>query len=519
MATESRVKKTLLNVRVNLIFYFLTLILSFFSRKVFLNCLGDNFVGLTSTLQNLLGFLNLAELGVGSAIAYVLYQPLFERDEEKINEIISVLGFLYRWIGCIVLGGGLILSCFLPLIFPDSDTGLSLGLIYFAFYSFLFSSLIGYFINFKQNLLAADQRNYVVMAYYQSGIIVKTILQIIVAYYTGNMYLWVLLELINGIIYSIVLNKKIAQTYPWLKSKIKDGKFLLKKYPAIPTKTKQLFVHKIAYFVQVQTIPFLTYSFVSLQMVAFYTNYAMLATKLDNLMGQVMNSVSAGIGNLIAEGNKTVILRTYWELSSIRLVCLTLFCYVIYTFIPGFIILWIGEEYVLPPLILELVTINLCLGCISPTTDHFLYGYGLFQDIWAPITEVVIFFTTAIIGGFYLGLPGILLGSTVSMGIIRVFWKPYFLFSRGFKMSTWKYWPRWFKLFALALLSFFISNHISVSLFDLTKNANWGLFIAKVVGGTSILIVVSLALFGLFSSEFRLAVNRFRNLIVRKMAS
>ena len=57
---ESRVKKSLLNARVNLIFYFLTLILSFFSRKIFLDTLGADFVGLTGTLQNLLGFLNLA---------------------------------------------------------------------------------------------------------------------------------------------------------------------------------------------------------------------------------------------------------------------------------------------------------------------------------------------------------------------------------------------------------------------------------------------------------------------------
>ena len=56
---ESRVKKTLLNARVNLLFYLLALTFSFFSRKIFLDCLGADFIGLTGTLQNLLGFLNL----------------------------------------------------------------------------------------------------------------------------------------------------------------------------------------------------------------------------------------------------------------------------------------------------------------------------------------------------------------------------------------------------------------------------------------------------------------------------
>ena len=73
--------------------------LAFFSRKIFLDSLGADFVGLTGTLQNLLGFLNLAEMGIGAAIGYVLYRPLFEQNKEKINEIISVLGYMYRLVG------------------------------------------------------------------------------------------------------------------------------------------------------------------------------------------------------------------------------------------------------------------------------------------------------------------------------------------------------------------------------------------------------------------------------------
>ena len=75
MPHESRLKKSLLNARVNLIFYFLSLALSFFSRKIFLDALGADFMGLIGTLNNLLGFLNLAELGISTAIGYVLYKP------------------------------------------------------------------------------------------------------------------------------------------------------------------------------------------------------------------------------------------------------------------------------------------------------------------------------------------------------------------------------------------------------------------------------------------------------------
>lgn len=53
--------------------------------------------------MNLLNFLNLAELGISTAIGYVLYKPIFEHDEARINEIISVLGYMYRWIGASLL--------------------------------------------------------------------------------------------------------------------------------------------------------------------------------------------------------------------------------------------------------------------------------------------------------------------------------------------------------------------------------------------------------------------------------
>ena len=260
---ESRVKKSLLNARVNLIFYFLTLVLSFFSRKIFLDTLGADFVGLTGTLQNLLGFLNLAELGIGSAIGYVLYKPLFNHDEAKINEIISVFGYLYRWIGFIILGAGLVLACFLPLIFPD--TQFEMGIIFFAYFGFLTSSLIGYFANYKQTLLGADQKNYVVTAYFQTATIIKTLIQMASAYYTGSYYLWVAIELTFGIIYSFILNWKINQVYPWLRSEVRLGKQLFKKYPVVMKYTKLLFVQKICGIVNWQTTPFLIYTFVNLK--------------------------------------------------------------------------------------------------------------------------------------------------------------------------------------------------------------------------------------------------------------
>lgn len=98
MTSDSRVKKSILNARVNLLFIFLSVLIAFFSRKIFINSLGVEFVGLTSTLQSVLGFLNLAELGIGAAIGVSLYKPLADNYRK-----VSMRLFRYRHLCTVVL--------------------------------------------------------------------------------------------------------------------------------------------------------------------------------------------------------------------------------------------------------------------------------------------------------------------------------------------------------------------------------------------------------------------------------
>lgn len=511
MSQESRVRKSLLNARVNLIFYFLTLALSFFSRKIFLDTLGADFVGLTGTLQNLLGFLNLAELGIGSAIGYVLYKPLFDHDETKINEIISVFGYLYRWIGKIILIAGCILAFFLPLIFPNTE--FDLGLIFFAYFSFLASSLIGYFANYKQTLLGADQKNYVVTTYFQTATIIKTIIQMALAYYTGNYYLWVIVELSFGIIYSFILNWKINQVYPWLKSEVSQGRILFKKYPEVMKYTKQLFVHQIANFVQFQLSPFFVYAFTSLQIVTYYGNYTLVIDKLSLLMNSFLNSTSAGIGNLIAEGNRKKIIEVFWELTSIRFWFAGLIVIPIFYLMDSFIIIWLGEQYVLSRITLYLILFNIFIRLTQGTIGQFLYGYGLFRDVWSSIIQTIIFIIVAIIGGYYRSLNGIIFANCFSLIVILCGWKPYYLYKKGFDASLLQYWIKWLKCCFPLMIAFWgiRSVRIGLSVNNPKSILDWSLDGFMIVITYSLLSTVAMTL---IFKEFRFFL--FRILKIKK---
>ena len=513
---ESRVKKSLINARINIVFYFVMLAISFFSRKIFLTYMGADFMGLTGTLQNLLGFLNLAELGIGVAISYVLYKPLYDKNEESICEIISVMGYLYRWIGFIIMSAGLILACFLPLIFPaearfNEETGewLSLGVVYFAYFTFLTSTLIGYFINYRQNLLNADQRNYVITAYYQSMNVIRILLQMGLIYYTQSFYVWLAIELTFGILYSFILNWRINKTYPWLKTEIRNGRALLKKYPAVLKKTKQLFIHQIGTAVQFQTRQVLIYSFVSLSTVTMYGNYAIILDKLLMFMGSFLNGMNASVGNLIAEGNKTKIQNVFWELFSFRMFMYSTLMFALYHLINPFIALWLGPEYLFNQTVVCVILAYMLVDQYRACMLQFLIGYGLVGDIWAPIIESIIYLTVSIVGGYYLGLIGVLLGPVVSTFIVICLWKPYYLFTRGFKQSVYIYWLNNIKYLLLTAVAAVISTSILKYFGLLGTIVTWKVWILNGLCATLMFVVSEIVLLYAFTKGGRMLINRF----------
>ena len=503
-----RVHKSVLNAEVNIIFYFLTLVLAFFSRKIFLDCLGAEFIGLTGTLGNILGYLNLAELGITACIGYFLFKPLQAGNKQEIQDILSLLGYLYNWIGCIILAGGILISLFFPLIFAKAELGL--GIIYFAFYSFLGSSLIGYFINYRQTLLSADQKNYLVAIYYQSANILKIVLQIVLAYTYKNLYLWVGVEFLFGIIGCIILNWKINKEYPWLHVDKKRGKYLLKQYPEVIIKTKQVFIHKIKDFVLVKSDELFIFLFVSLKMVAYYGNYMIIISKLISLFSAVTGSVGASVGNLVADGNKPNMLKVFWEYTTIQHTIAAILSFSLYTFIEPFIAHWLGPEYIMDHRILILLIIYIYITNSRNSVDSFNYAHGLYADVWSAWTELIINVSITIIGGLKWGIIGILLGKIVSLMAIVVLWKPYYLFTSGFKEPVSVYWKGVLRNYGISLFAFALSTYTIkyVPVNPYHSLGDWALY---ALIGMTIFLSIDLSATLLFAKGAKDSLSRIKN--------
>lgn len=472
--TVSRTKKSIINARTALVFYALNFLLSFFSRQAFIAHLGIEVLGLNTTVTSLLGFLNLAELGIGGAISFSLYRPLFRNDIQTINEIVSIQGWLYRKIAFVVMGGGILLMFFFPLIFSKSD--LPLWYAYGSFLVLLTSALLGYFVNYRQIVLVADQKEYKITQSIQSIRLVKTSLQIVAISFLTNGYVyWLIIELLAAFITAAALNVVIKKECPYLHTAVSKGNIFKHKYPEIIKKTKQLFFHKIGSTVLGEISPLIIFAYSSLTLVAIYGNYMLIISCASLLFSTMFNSVTAGVGSLVAEGNRDKIKDFFYESFSVNFLFSVTVCFGLFCSIHSFVTLWVGEQYVLDNVVLYILIAILYIRLTRAVVGAFLSAYGLFQDVWATLVEAALNIICFIILGYYWGLTGVVLGVFISLFLMIFLWKTYFALKWGIGIKMLDY----FRYYIRHLIVLGIVTGSLLKLFSLfpTVDLSWGNFI------------------------------------------
>lgn len=461
-----------MNAKVNVMFYVISVVLAFFSRKYFLDNLGTEFVGLSGTLGDMLNLMNITELGIGTAVGVTLYKPIFDQDREKICDIISVFGFLYTRVGGVIALAGIVLSCFFPMMFAKA--GVPLYLAYLMFYAMLYASLLGYFVNYRQIILSASQQNYVIMLRYNTAITLKVILQIFTSFLPYNYLWWIALEALTITVYTFILNGTIRKYYPWLQTSYQRGKDKFREYKDLWTKTKQVFVLKLSHLVLNSSTNMLIYAFVNLTTVALYGNYNMLMSKVTSFIDGLFTGMEASVGNLIAEGDMTRTKQVFNELLCLRYFLAALCSITLYYTVSPFITIWLGNKYIMADSIIILLSAHFFINQARITVDNFKNGYGLYGDVWAPVAEVILMVGIAILLGNRLGIVGILIGLVASEMLIKMLWKPYYLFTHGFHQSVMKnYWPLIAK-YILAIAATVVGLHYATNYFiDIIDIRNW----------------------------------------------
>ena len=174
-----------------------------------------------------------------------------------------------------------------------------------------------------------------------------------------------------------------------------------------------------------------------------------------------------------------------------------------------FIELWLGQQYLLSKTVLFLIVVNVFISYTRDGVMDFLYGYGLFRDVWASIAEIVINLGTACTFGYFYGLPGVLLGGIISPFLIVFIWKPYFLFREGFKESVLTYWIGQCKILVLITLPMFIVNSMTGDISSLIPPTTWAGWIGYSTLIFILYVLLTFTLMFIFANSFRTFIFRF----------
>lgn len=432
-SAQSRTYKSLRNSSVAMIFYLVALVLEFFSRKIFLDHLGEDVLGLNTTAQSLLQFLNIAEMSIGAAIAFALYRPLFAKDHQAISEIISLMGHFYRRVAIFVIAGSAVLMCFFPQIF--SKMTLPLWYAYVSYGALLTAALISYWYTYKQVILAADQQNYKIQFAYRLPMLIKVACQMAAVKWLDNGFVcWAALEAGFAGLSAITISLTVRRSYPYLR-RVAITRELRRRYRTVYIKIKQLLWGRVAGVILAQTSPLIIYAYIDLALVAIYGNYLIIVNGLCALLRAVFNDMDGGVGNLVASSGLKHILEVFREIFCVRFMISAVLTFGAYMMTQPFIELWIGPQYLLGHTTLVLICMMLYVYLTRYIVESFIGAYGIYGDIFAPIVEAALNIGLSIWLGYYWGLNGILVGVVISLFLMVICWKPYYLYLRGFRIS------------------------------------------------------------------------------------
>lgn len=508
-----RTTNSIRNARTSMFFNVTILLLNFVSRAIFLKYLGDTLNGFNSVVTSILGMLNIAEAGIASAVSFSLYKPLADGDNAKINEIMVIFKKMYAYIGIFIMIVGLCIIPFMDYI-TKGDISFWNAAGYYLIY--LLSTATSYFFSYKQTLVYADQKDYVIRSIIGSSMIIKTLLQIIVIITFENYILWLMLNLIFNIGNLFVVNSKIDKLYKHIKFKEERSfKEITHNNKALMKNMKNTFFHKFGEIVITQSDPIVIASFSSLSEASIYANYLMVTNGIVILLNSVLQAFTASIGNLIVDTDNEYSHKIFKELNSFSCFLATVICFGLFMSVNLFIGVWIGEEYVFNKFIILLIALNLYVLINKSFIDSYKVSFGIYWDIWAPVFEGVVSIGLGVLLAMNIGIAGLFIGKLIGALMVSIIWKPYAIYKYGFKMNPIGYYKRYF----INVINGLISAIIAMVLVNKTIELLWfdSSIMNFILVGCLSTIFISIVFFMLsfMNSSFREFIERLLSLIKR----
>ncbi len=294
-------KKGLLNVIVSVAFKAILLVGAILVRRFLIKYIGNEVNGLNSLYTSIIGFLAVAELGVGSAITFCMYKPIVEGDNDKVSALYHLFTKMYLIIGAIIFVVGCALIPLLPYLAADyNDINQNL---YLTFFLLLCSVVITYLFSSKTSLINAYKNNYITTIISSLGLILQYGLQMLVLFYTHS-FMWYLVCAIGASALQWVITELFAR---------KNYKAIIKNKQSIDIETKKevtksikaMFMHKIGTVLVSTADSVIISAFIGVVILGKYTNYTTIMVSMTGILSLFFTPLTSIIGHLYVQQDKT----------------------------------------------------------------------------------------------------------------------------------------------------------------------------------------------------------------------
>lgn len=385
---------------------------SFSVRAVFVAQLAQVYVGLESLFSSILTILSLADLGVGSAIVFALYEPLAKGDKDTVKSLMRLFKRTYIVIGLVIILLGALIAPNVEVFLGSNPPEIEFLEIYF--FCFVLNTGVSYFFSYKGSLIIADQKSYVVYVVQYSVMILMCVVQIAVLLLTSNYLLFLICMIGSTLLQNIVIVVVANKRYPYLKEK--DVKPVDKQLlDDIKKNIAGLMMHKIAGAASTPASNLIITNFVSLAATSLYGNYLLVVNALTNVLNKVFDSIIASVGNLgvleSKERQREVFYTTLFVNAFLFAVVSTGFL----CCVNSFIVALFGAEWQFDVVTTSLIVLLFYVKGMRSAALSFTSAYGLYWHTrWKAVLEAIFLPLLALILVFPLGINGVFLGCIIS---------------------------------------------------------------------------------------------------------
>lgn len=444
-----RVENAIRNIKVAMVYQIINLLLNFIDRKLFVQILGVEYLGVHGLFTNMMSMLALAELGVGTAIIYNLYEPLARGDEEQVTALMKIYRKLYRAIGALIGGLGVLTTICLPLFIKDVH--IQINELRIAYLVFVVGTMMTYWTGYKRSLLYADQKNYVLLLGDMGANLLGMLTKIGILMIYPSYSIYIFIHTLSKIIPNVYASVKVNKLYPYLK-KHKGIEVDGGLHRQVKKNVRDLFIHKISNFVVMSTDNLILSTFVGIRAVGLVANYQLIISAVTSFIAQGIEALQASVGHLITTEGKDKVhiffermnFICFW-IASVTTVCL-------FGLIQPFIKLWLGRDYQISNTIIVVMLLNYILCVLTRPLWQLMSLSGFFkEDKCNALAEMSVNFILSLILVQKIGVVGVFIGTTVSY-IVAWILKTKILYGYFFKKSSQSYYKSMIMYIGIILL-------------------------------------------------------------------